>query len=108
KVISELTALSSMFVLPLISIVLALVYLKMRQLGGEPLVALGADVRESRAALDEGSASSPSFAIPKSEPGEHCSIPDCERDRRDNQARRPSTIPERKLLIINPALCCTS
>jgi hypothetical protein len=37
KVVPELAGLSSIFVLPLVSIVMALVYLKMRQLGGEPI-----------------------------------------------------------------------
>ena len=35
KVASELTPLTSVLVLPLVSIVVALVYLKMRRLGGE-------------------------------------------------------------------------
>jgi hypothetical protein len=35
NVIAELAGLSSIFVTPLVSIVLALVYLKMRQLGGQ-------------------------------------------------------------------------
>jgi serine/threonine protein kinase len=37
NVVSELITLSSIFVLPLVSIVIALVYLKMRQLGGEEM-----------------------------------------------------------------------
>jgi serine/threonine protein kinase len=47
KVIGEISALSSIFVLPLVSIVLALVYLKMRQLGGELLSQLRPQIETS-------------------------------------------------------------
>ena len=47
NVVSESIVLTSIFVLPLVSIVLALVYLKMRQLGGEEMTQVMAHIEES-------------------------------------------------------------
>jgi hypothetical protein len=46
-VVSELITLSSIFVLPLVSIVMALVYLKMRQLGGEEMTQVMTPIEEA-------------------------------------------------------------
>lgn len=47
NVVSELITLSSIFVLPLVSIVMALVYLKMRQLGGEEMTQVMTPIEEA-------------------------------------------------------------
>ena len=52
NVASELISLSTIFVLPLVSILLALVYLKMRQLGGEEMTQVMTRVEEPRPPSD--------------------------------------------------------
>ena len=47
KLYQQVLALANIFIVPLISIVPALLYLKMRQLGGEPLSAALAQIEES-------------------------------------------------------------
>ena len=46
KAVSQLVSLTSIFLLPLVSIVPALLYLKMRQLGGETLTDVMAQVED--------------------------------------------------------------
>ncbi|HEU4768028.1 MAG TPA: protein kinase [Pyrinomonadaceae bacterium] len=47
RIVQQILSLNQIFVLPLMSIVPALLYLKMRQLGGEPLTASLAQIEES-------------------------------------------------------------
>jgi hypothetical protein len=56
KVVSQLASLGSIVFMPLISIVLALVYLKLRQMGGEDLVVVEASAGDSGQAAPAGGA----------------------------------------------------